>query len=145
MLLSTNRGPLRKLYCDVWAKHRAGTTPLEPLETRIRDVILQHPEYQPLLETPERALERDFAPESGETNPFLHMGLHLALYEQVANDRPAGIRELARQLRRRYPDVHQLEHEMMECLAEALWRGQRDGIPPDEAQYLDCLRSRLLV
>ena len=142
MLFSGNREQLRKLYCDVWAKHRAGT-PLEPLEIQIRDVILLHPEYQGLLETPDRALERDYLPEFGETNPFLHMGLHLALYEQVATDRPTGVRDLARRLRQCGLEPHALEHGMMECLAESLWRSQRDGIPPDEAAYLDCLRRLL--
>ncbi|MFA7388630.1 MAG: DUF1841 family protein [Thiohalobacteraceae bacterium] len=139
MIFSDNREQLRQLYCDVWAKHRADT-PLEPLEIQIRDVILLHPEYQPLLETPDRALGRDYLPEFGETNPFLHMGLHLALYEQVATDRPAGVRDLARRLRQYHSEPHTLEHGMMECLAESLWRSQRDGIPPDEAAYLDCLR-----
>ena len=142
MLFSDNREQLRKLYCDVWAKHRAGT-PLEPLEIQIRDVILLHPEYQPLLETPDRALGRDYLPEFGETNPFLHMGLHLALYEQVATDRPTGVRDLARRLRRYHSEPHALEHQIMECLAESLWRSQRDGIPPDEAAYLGCLRRLL--
>jgi hypothetical protein len=144
MIFSDNREQLRRFYCDVWSKHRAGT-PLEPLELQIRDVILQHPEYQLLLETPDRALARDYLPESGETNPFLHMGLHLALHEQLESDRPAGIRDLAQQLRLRHADPHRLEHQMMECLAEAIWRGQRDGTPPDEAGYLNCLRGRLLV
>jgi hypothetical protein len=37
------------------------------------------------------SLYRDFTrPGEGE-NPFLHMGLHLALREQIATDRPAGI------------------------------------------------------
>ncbi|MBI5039811.1 MAG: DUF1841 family protein [Gammaproteobacteria bacterium] len=140
-MFSNNRDQLRQFYCEVWRKHGAGLA-LEPLEGQIRDVILLHPEYHTLLEQPERALGRDYLPEFGETNPFLHMGLHLAIHEQLGTDRPAGIRALIAELHPRWPDRHALEHQMMECLAESLWRSQRDGIPPDEAVYLDCLRRQ---
>ena len=142
MLFSQNRDQLRQFYCDVWRRHRAGEA-LEPLEVQVRDVILMHPEYQPLLERPDTALGRDYLPELGETNPFLHMGLHLALHEQVATDRPAGVRALAQRLRLAQADGHALEHRMMDCLAEAIWRGQRDNAAPDEGEYLRCL-ERLL-
>lgn len=142
MLFSQDREQLRRFYCEAWRKHRAGE-PLEPLETQIRDVVLLHPEYQALLDNTERALGRDYLPAFGETNPFLHMGLHLAIYEQLATDRPAGIRALVLETRGRWQDMHALEHRMMECLAESLWRSQRDGTPPDEADYLRCLRDAL--
>ena len=142
MLFSPDREQIRQFYCQVWQKHRAQAA-LEPLEGLIRDVILLHPEYQALLETPDQALARDYLPEYGDTNPFLHMGLHLALQEQISTDRPTGIRELAGQLRLRCPDPHRLEHQMMDCLAEMIWRSQRDGVAPDEMGYLDCLRQQL--
>ncbi|HEY9198765.1 MAG TPA: DUF1841 family protein [Gammaproteobacteria bacterium] len=141
-MYSQNRDQLRQFYCEVWRKHRAGEA-LEPQEALIRDVILLHPEYQTLLEQPERALGREYPPELGESNPFLHMGLHLAIHEQLGTDRPAGIRALVAKLRGHWPDVHAMEHQMMECLAETLWRSQRDGVPPDEAAYLTQLRTHL--
>ncbi len=141
VLFSNDRDQLRQFYCDVWRKHRDGL-PLEALEIQIRDVILLHPEYHALLEHPEQALGREYLPESGATNPFLHLGLHLAIHEQLATDRPTGIRALITVLRSHWPDGHALEHQMMECLAESLWRGQRDGVPPDAAAYLDCLRRQ---
>lgn len=142
MIFSPDRNQLRQHYCTVWQKHRVQIA-LEPLEVLIRDVILLHPEYQAMLEASEQALAQEYFPESGESNPFLHMGLHLALQEQIATDRPTGIRDLARQLRLRYPDPHKLEHQIMECLAEMIWRSQRDGAPPDEVGYLSCLRQQL--
>ncbi len=142
MIFSNNRDQLRQFYCTVWRKHRDGIA-LEPLERQIRDVIAMHPEYQSLLDNPEQALGRDYLPEFGATNPFLHMGLHLALHEQLSTDRPAGIRALVAAARPRWADTHALEHQMMECLAESLWRSQRDGRAPDEAAYLDCLRRQL--
>ena len=40
---------------------------------------------------PSASLDRDWAPKGGETNPFLHLSLHLAVAEQLAIDQPAGI------------------------------------------------------
>jgi hypothetical protein len=138
VLLPNDREGLRRLYLEAWRKRREGL-PAEPLEIQLADVIEQHPEYHALLERGEDALDQDWTPEQGETNPFLHMGLHLALAEQVGTDRPRGIaavhRELARKLGR-----HEAEHRMAECLAQALWDAQRNASLPDEAAYLDALR-----
>ena len=135
------RSSLRRMYVEAWRKHRE-SLPVEPVEDQIIRVVALHPEYVQLLESGPAALERDYTPEEGQTNPFLHMGLHLAIHEQLSTDRPAGIRALVIGLRSRWTDMHALEHQMMECLAESLWRSQRDGIPPDEVEYLDCLRRQ---
>jgi hypothetical protein len=107
---------------------------------QVGDVIAQHPEYHALMEDPDGALERDWTPESGESNPFLHMGLHLALREQVGTDRPAGIAALHRALAARV-GRHEAEHLMAECLAEALWQAQRNNSMPDEVSYMEALKA----
>jgi hypothetical protein len=135
-----DRSGLRRHYVEAWRKHRAGT-PLEPLEHQLVTVIEQHPEYHPLFESDEQALGRDYTPESGQSNPFLHLGLHLAIREQVATDRPAGIAAVHRELSRRLGDAHEAEHRMLEKLGEAMWFSQRTGRPPDEAAYLESLRQ----
>jgi hypothetical protein len=137
-----DRSGLRRLYVEAWRKHRAGQ-PLEPLEHQIVTVIEQHPEYQALMEDDADALGRDFTPEAGESNPFLHMGLHLAIREQSATDRPAGIAAIRAQLVERLADPHEAEHRMLERLAEALWLSQRTGQPPDEVAYVESLRQML--
>ena len=137
-----DRSGLRRLYVEAWRKHRAGR-PLEPLEHQIVTVIEQHPEYHALLEDEAEALGRDFTPEAGQSNPFLHMGLHLAIREQAATDRPAGIAAIRAQLIERLADPHEAEHRMLERLAEALWLSQRAGQPPDEGAYLESLRQML--
>ncbi len=142
MLFSQNRDQIRNFYCEVWRKHEDGAT-LEPLEVQIRDVILQHPEYQQILINGDAARGREYLPEMGETNPFLHMGMHLAIQEQLATDRPSGILALYRQLLDSYGDPHELEHRMMDCLGESLWQAQRNHTAPDEAEYLNCLRALL--
>jgi hypothetical protein len=140
MLFGQDREQLRNVYCQAWRQHRQGQA-LQPLQAQIVAVILRHPEYQPLLDRPEQALARDYLPELGETNPFLHMGMNLALQEQVSTDRPTGIRDLYQGLSARYPDRHDLEHRLMECLAEVIWQAQRAAAPPDEKRYLDCIRA----
>lgn len=135
-----DRSGLRRHYVEAWRKHRAGA-PLEPLEHQLVTAIEQHPEYQPLFEGDEQALARDYTPESGQSNPFLHLGLHLAIREQVVTDRPAGIAAVHRELSRRFGDAHEAEHRMLEKLGEALWLSQRSGRPPDEAAYLESLRQ----
>lgn len=137
-----DRSGLRRLYVEAWRKHRAGQ-PLEPVEHQIVTVIEQHPEYQALLEDDAEALGRDFTPEAGQSNPFLHMGLHLAIREQSATDRPAGIAAIRAQLVERLADPHEAEHRMLERLAEALWLSQRTGQPPDEVAYVESLRQML--
>ena len=99
-------------------------------------MIALHPEYHAALERDEDALARDYTPEGGQSNPFLHMGLHLAVRDQIATDRPAGMRQAFESLAQRTGHAHEAEHRIIECLAEAMWEAQRAGRPPDEAAYL---------
>ena len=130
-----SRDELRRVYVEAWRKRRAGL-PIEPLEAQVADVIALHPEYHAALERGEDALGRDYAPEGGQSNPFLHMGLHLAVRDQIATDRPAGLRKAFESLAQRVGSSHEAEHRIIECLAEAMWEAQRSGRPPDEAAYL---------
>ncbi|HMR02736.1 MAG TPA: DUF1841 family protein [Candidatus Competibacter phosphatis] len=138
-MFGSDRDGLRRYYRTVWEK--AGSAqPLEPLERLIAEVIREHPEYQPVLTGGESALSRDYTPEMGQTNPFLHMGMHIAIREQLGGDRPAGILAVHQRLCRRLGDSHAAEHLMMECLGETLWEAQRGGGEPDERVYLERLR-----
>ena len=139
MLLPNDREGLRAFYLEAWRKRRE-RLPAEPLEIQVADVIEQHPEYHALLADRDALLDRDWTPESGQGNPFLHMGLHLALREQVATDRPAGIAALHRTLAARM-GRHEAEHLMSECLAETLWQAQRNNSMPDEVSYMEALKG----
>lgn len=122
------------MYVQAWRLFRAGQ-PMSPLEQQIAAVVAEHPEYHAGLT--EEQVQGDYLPESGQSNPFLHMGLHLAIREQVATNRPIGIRDVHQKLAERAGDPHAAEHEMIECLAESLWQAQRDGTLPDEQNYLE--------
>jgi Domain of unknown function (DUF1841) len=117
--------------------------PMTPLESLIADVIAHHPEYQSLVGDAGAVQAFEPSAEGAAENPFLHMGLHLAVRDQVSVDRPPGIRELHGLLQSRLGDAHSAEHVLMEALAETLWEAQRVGKPPDEGHYLDLVRRRL--
>lgn len=134
-----SRDQLRAVYVDAWRKRRAGL-PMEPLELQVADVIELHPEYQAALEARDEVIDRDYTPEGGQSNPFLHMGLHLAIRDQLATDRPSGVRKAFDDVARRVGDPHEAEHRMIDCLAETLWEAQRSGMPPDEQSYLERVR-----
>ncbi len=133
MLFGGDRKALRGYLVSVWQRHSAGEA-LEPLERLIAGVIAGHPEYHGELE--DTRLDRDFPAQVGETNPFLHLAMHIAILEQVQADRPAGILAIYQQLCRHRGEAHRAEHEMMEVLGETLWEAQRHGVPPDEGRYL---------
>lgn len=133
------RDELRSAWRTAWERRVAGL-PLEPLQAQIADVIGAHPEYQAFIES-EAVLQQEFTPMEGRENPFLHMGLHLALHEQIGTDRPAGIRAIHQRLTQRRGSAHEAEHQMIEVLATALWEAQRAGRAPDEAIYLERLRQ----
>jgi hypothetical protein len=137
VIFGQDRNELRQMYADAWHKRRYGQ-PASPLEALIADVIEIHPEYH--ADVTSEDLDRDYLPDGGKTNPFLHMGLHLAIREQVATDRPAGIAAIHRELSARIGDPHESEHAMIEALAETLWEAQSRNLPPDEQEYLERLR-----
>jgi hypothetical protein len=139
-MMFQDRNSTRRFFIEVWQKHNSGM-PLQPLEELILGVIQEHPEYYAYLQEDEATLGQEFTPDTGTTNPFLHMGMHITIREQVASNRPPGITNIYQQLAKSATSVHDLEHRIMECLGEALWRAQRDNTLPDEAAYLECLKE----
>ncbi len=125
------------MYVEAWRKQCEGL-PLSPLEAQIAAVVAWHPEYHGALTGDD--VERDYTPDGGRSNPFLHMGLHLGIREQVATDRPAGIARIHEGLMAATGDPHSAEHQMIECLAETLWESQSQGLAPNEQKYLQRLR-----
>lgn len=141
-MFSSDRNQIRAFFRDAWHKHRSGA-PVTAMEAIVIDVVAAHPEYQPLLENPDADLSRDYTPEGGATNPFLHMGLHIALREQLGADRPKALRPIYQQLLSKLGDAHAAEHQVIECIAETLAQAQRSGRPADDQQYVECLRRLL--
>ncbi len=138
MIFSNDRRQLRQMYVEAWQK-RLGDQPLTPLQAQIAAIIEWHPEYHDSLT--EHDLDLDYLPEGGRTNPFLHLGLHLGIREQVATNRPVGIAAVHDALLKTLGDAHAAEHRMIDVLAETLWEAQNAGGPPDEQRYLERLRA----
>ena len=140
-MYNPSRDDARRFLIDAWAKFRA-RQPLTGLEQIATQLIALHPEYQPILEAPDRNLDRDWRPEGGEANPFLHLSLHLAVAEQLAIDQPPGIRAEFERIRSARGDEHAALHALLECLGEVVWTAQRNGTPPDAKLYLSCLERQ---
>ena len=139
-MFNPSREQVRHFFCESWRKHRERLI-LEGAEATAADLIAEHPEYHALLENPQAAIEREFTPEGGQMNPFLHLSLHLAIAEQISIDQPKGIKAAYFALRQKM-EVHDAEHAIMECLGEAIWRSQREKAPMDGEAYLDCVRRK---
>lgn len=137
-MFQPTRDQARQFFFDAWAKYRAGQ-PLSDLEQIAVTAIAEHPEYHRFLDDPERHRDRDWTPEAGETNPFLHLSMHLAIREQLSIDQPPGIRARFEVLRAKAGSEHDALHAVMECLGEMLWQAQRQGVAPDAAVYFACL------
>ena len=140
MLFNPSRDQARRFFIQTWQKHQQGQQ-LAQLEAVLVDVLIAHPEYHVFLT--EDYIDHDWPPEHGDTNPFLHLSLHLAVAEQLGIDQPAGVRQLYNQLHSRHGDAHKALHDMIECLGEMIWQAQRNQSAPDPAVYLDGLRQRL--
>ena len=141
-MYNPSRDQARQFFFDAWRKYQDKQT-LTSLESIALDIILHHPEYHAMLGNPERYLERDYPPEFGETNPFLHMSLHLAIEEQLSIDQPPGINGNYQQLLAKLGTTHDAQHAVMDCLAEMIWQAQRNNTAPDSTVYFNCLTKLL--
>jgi hypothetical protein len=139
-MFNIDRDQSRQIFFQSWSKHTRQEV-LEPMESLVIEVIQLHPEYHALLDNPEQNRDKDYFPEMGETNPFLHMGLHIAIKEQLSINQPFGIQHHYQRLLLKYQDPHIVEHQIMECLAQMIWEAQHNKSLPDNDTYLACLKA----
>jgi hypothetical protein len=139
-MFTPSSNDVRRFFCEAFRKHRAGEV-LTPMDAMAVDWIAQHPEYHDELRDAEEAIARDYSVESGRTNPFLHLSMHLSISEQVSIDQPRGIKAAHDALAARVGE-HEAQHQIMECLGETIWTSQRTGLPPDQDAYIDCILRR---
>ena len=140
-LFNPSRDEVRQFFFDTWAKFRR-QKPLTDLEAIALQVIHMHPEYHAVLDAPEHYLQQAYFPEMGETNPFLHMSLHLSIIEQAAINQPPGIAAAYQALKLKHGNESDAQHDLMDCLAETIWQAQRSGLPPDAESYIACMRGK---
>ena len=140
-LYGNDRGSLRQVFFTTWDKYKL-SQPLQGIEPLLIDIILLHPEYHPILDDPDAHLDRDYPPEHGTENPFLHLSLHMTIEEQLSMDNPTGIRQHFNTLQQSH-DRHDALHILLECLAEAVWKAQRHETADLEQEYLACVTEQV--
>lgn len=139
-MFNPSRDQVRQFFFEAWRKYR-DSAPLTSLESMAVQVMLAHAEYHPVLDAPDRYREQEYFPEMGETNPFLHMSLHLSILEQVSIDQPPGIAAAYQSLLEKQGAAHPAQHDLMDCLAETIWRAQQDGSTPDGVAYIERIQK----
>lgn len=140
-LYGNDRGSLRQVFFTTWDKYKQ-SQPLQGIEPLLIDIILLHPEYYPILDDPDAHLDRDYPPEHGTENPFLHLSLHMTIEEQLSMDNPTGIVQHFNTLQQSH-DRHDALHILLECLAEAVWKAQRHETADLEKEYLACVTEQV--
>lgn len=140
-MFTPSQHDVRRFFCETFRKLQANEI-LTPLEAIARDWIMQHEEYAEALGNLDEALAADYSVERGQSNPFLHLSMHLSIAEQISIDQPPGVRAAFLSLAQRLGSEHDAHHAMMECLGQMIWNSQRNGLPPDGAAYLECIRRR---
>jgi hypothetical protein len=115
---------------------------MEAIETLASLWIAEHPEYHADLADVDAAIARNYDETPAQTNPFLHLSMHLSISEQCSIDQPRGIRQAVELLAKRLDSLHDAHHAAMECLGEMLWESQRSGRPPDGNAYIAAVQRR---
>ena len=142
-MFNPSRDQARDFLFEAWRKYNAHLL-LTSLETIAADIIAKHPEYHAQLDRRDQFVDRDYAPENGETNPFLHISMHIAIQEQIAIDQPRGITEAHLKLSAKLGSALEAEHQIMDCLAEMIWQAQQTKSAPSAEIYLSCIEAKLL-
>ena len=136
-MFGNDKNALRQMYADAWQRAASGAA-LSSLDEQIVAVIREHPEYQDAIAAQQAGTASD---DAATANAFMHMGLHLGVREQVATDRPRGIRAIWQQLATALGDAHDADHRVGEVLAATLATAQTRGEPPNDEAYLAALRQ----
>ena len=140
-MFNPSQADVRRFLCAVHAKTLSGA-PMEAIETLASLWIAEHSEYHAELANADAAVARNYDETPEQTNPFLHLSMHLSISEQCSIDQPPGIRQAVELLTARRGDLHEAHHEVMECLGRMIWESQRAGRPPDGQAYIEHVRQR---
>jgi hypothetical protein len=140
-MFNPSQQDVRRFFCEAFQKSQEQKI-LTPLEAIAVDWIKQHPEYHDTLSNLDAALEANYSVDQGQTNPFLHLSMHLSISEQISVDQPKGVRGAFQLLSKKLNSEHEAHHQMMECLGEMIWNAQRSGLPPDGVAYVEALKMR---
>ena len=138
-MFEPSQADVRRFFCTVYSKWKSAQ-PMDALETLASQWIAEHPEHHADFADVDAALSRMYEVKEGQTNPFLHLSMHLSISEQCSIDQPRGIRQAVELLTARRDSLHQAHHETMEALGRMVWESQRSGRPPDGQAYIDAVQ-----
>lgn len=121
----------RVFFLQAWKKHLQGSK-LSDLESQVRDVLLLYPQYISELNQDKTYPLED--------NPYIQMGLHLTVWDQVRTNRPEGIRPwfLEACVANSQKEVEQL---MLMVLRQTVYVSYQAGNLPCEQKYLNILKN----
>ena len=140
-MFNPSQADVRRFFCSVYAKAQAGQA-LQAIEKIASLWIAEHPEHTAALADVDAALARMAQAEDGNSNPFLHLSMHLSISEQCSIDQPRGIRQAVELLTHRHDSLHEAHHQVMTCLGQMIWESQRAGRAPDGNSYVACVQRR---
>ena len=135
-MFTSDRSKQRQYLKQAWGKYTRHEQ-LEPLELQLSKIVEKHPEYQNIINN----LDSDYFPEHGQTNPFLHINLHLTLQDQIKMDQPKGIKKIHTKLLVKVKDSHEVEHMMMEHIAEMIFNAQKNNSAFNLDGYIQALKE----
>ncbi|CAN5776883.1 DUF1841 family protein [soil metagenome] len=141
-MFTPSQQDVRLFFCETFRKNRDREI-LTPLEAIASDWINQHSEYNETLQDINAAMDANYSVDQGNSNPFLHLSMHLTIAEQISVDQPRGIRAAFDVLVNKFNSQHEAHHQIMECLGEMIWTSQRSGLPPDGDAYIEALKKRI--
>lgn len=137
------RNETRQQFFTAWKKFKSEQI-LTDFEQQLIQVIIDHPEYHYIFDNPEKYDQQEYFPELGETNPYAHLGIHLALRDQISTDLPPGIRALYFEALTKYGNDLEVEHLMLEVLALELWEAlQSQSNEFNVENYMEGLKQKL--
>lgn len=84
-------------------------------------------------ELPEEAVDED----GNVWNVTMHLNIHAILENQLANNQPEGITEVALKMEAEHIlSSHEVRHVIMNSIATSIWKLQRDKVPFDDQAYM---------
>ncbi len=141
-MFNPSQQDVRNFFFDVYQKHREQQM-LTDLEKIALSVVFEHPEYEKVLKNKDKFLTYQWLADDGETNPFLHLSMHMTILEQLSINQPIGIKTLYNDLCKKFETEHSAQHELMDCIAEMIWQAQKSHTAPDQNIYFECIKQKL--
>jgi Domain of unknown function (DUF1841) len=137
-----SKDEVRKIWCEVYTKSM-NSGELTEMEAAMASIIALHPEYEWVLGEVAVAVTHEFSIDCWESNPFLHLSLHLAIAEQLKSGGQNDVHEVFAEMAVLADSRHEAEHFAMGCLAASISESRRKRTALTTDNYLKLLRQKL--